>query len=262
MENHNLNVICFNCKSLYSRLSELKIYIYSKKPHVVCLSETWLFGDVTPNFINYRSFWKNRSEGRGGGVGILIRNDIFVLPSDDLIHINSSLEVQRVTIKTNSCPLDIMNIYNASPRTNVHQFSNYFKQLSNNFIVLGDFNAHSPLWSIAGTPVNEAGKSLLTFLENSSNFSLASKKGLATYLHTNGRQSVLDLCFCSANLTSRIDTSTGPCLGSDHLPLLINIKTSIKHQYFKTRKKLLTKTWTGMLGELACQVSIQIIYRT
>ena len=77
----NFEIISFNCRSIYTKLSELKIFIYQRKPHCVCLAETWLIEDKMPNFINYQAFWSNRINKRGGGIGILIRSDISVLPS-------------------------------------------------------------------------------------------------------------------------------------------------------------------------------------
>lgn len=70
-----LIVLQFNCNGISSRLSELKLYIYAKKPEVVCLSETWL-KKHQPKFIGYDAVWKNRVGAEKGGLGILIRRDI------------------------------------------------------------------------------------------------------------------------------------------------------------------------------------------
>ena len=42
MTNPTLDIISWNSRSLYSNLSQFKIYLYNKKPHIVCLCETWL----------------------------------------------------------------------------------------------------------------------------------------------------------------------------------------------------------------------------
>ena len=144
MEASNLHIISFNCRSLYARLSEIKLFIYNRKPHVVCFTETWLFNDVCPKFVNYKSFWRNRQHGRGGGLGTLVRNDITVLPCGEIIDADNMLEVQRIAIKLSSGSLDVMNVYNASPQSDTNCFQHYFNQLSNNFVIIGDFN-HSRL---------------------------------------------------------------------------------------------------------------------
>ena len=60
-------------------------------------------------------------------------------------------------------------------------------------------------------------------------------------MHHNGTKSVLDLCFCSANFLPNINISTGPCLGSDHLPLLIKLLVSPLLQTIKLRRCLQTQ---------------------
>ena len=64
--------------------------IYENKPHIVCLTETWLNDSLSPTFINYKPFFKNRpGSERGGGLLTLIRDDIsWVLkPLNELFHI-------------------------------------------------------------------------------------------------------------------------------------------------------------------------------
>ena len=67
----NLKIVQWNCKSIHagSRLQELKIYMYSKKPHIACISETWLNTDSIPiNLIGYKVIRKDRPNGeRWGG---------------------------------------------------------------------------------------------------------------------------------------------------------------------------------------------------
>jgi len=39
---NELQVIQFNCNSLLNKLPEIKLYIYTKKPEIVCLCETFI----------------------------------------------------------------------------------------------------------------------------------------------------------------------------------------------------------------------------
>ena len=119
------------------------------------------------------------------------------------------------------------------------------------------------MWSKAGSVNNRAGNSLLSISEYNPNFCLASPKGLVTYLHPNGSQSVLDLCFCSAKLLPSVSVKTGPCLGSDHLPLLVWINITPIVQCLKTRQKFLTKNvnwdnWRLGLPSIKWQGNINI----
>ena len=55
MTENNLHILSVNCRSMYTKLLELKLLIYNKKPHIICLSETWAVADRLPNFVNYKS---------------------------------------------------------------------------------------------------------------------------------------------------------------------------------------------------------------
>ena len=73
----NLNIVTWNCRSIMSNLSLFKVFLYSNKPPIVCLCETWLKPSNEPSFINYSGIWTHRAGPQpGGGIAFLIRNDI------------------------------------------------------------------------------------------------------------------------------------------------------------------------------------------
>lgn len=232
---HNLKLVQLNCRSLYNKLSEIKIYIYSKKPHIVCISETWLVGDKLPNFINYTCMWQNRTNRRGGGLGILVRSDIPIIPKA-MTTFNDDLEVQHICIGMKNCHLDILNIYNPNRATNAAIFSKYFDQLGDHAIILGDFNAHNEMWSIDGTPANTAGNALARLLQTRDNLCLATPPGMVTYMDPRtGKKSLLDLCLVTPDLAPAAKLNVGPCVGSDHFP--VEIELNIKPESNKTKSR-------------------------
>ena len=173
-------------------------------------------------------------------MGILIRSDLVVIPTQ--INDCQNLEIQKVTIKLINRNLDIINVYNPSPQTTYEMFEKCFKQVDTHYyIVIGDFNSHHDLWSMPNTVSNASGNALVKLLEQRRNLCLASPKGLATYLHHNGTKSAIDLCFCSSMLLPEISVQTGPCLGSDHLPVLVDLNIAPVTQKVKLRKRYLTK---------------------
>ena len=238
---HNeLYIISLNCRSIYSRLSELKLLVYKEEPHIVCLSETWAVQNRIPSFINYRSHWKHRIGSRGGGLAILVRSDIVTIPKL-LTEITSGLEVQTVTILMENYKIDLLNIYNAERNTNMNTFLHYFQQLSRKFIIVGDFNAHHHIWSKMGTPSNITGNSLAAILGNRDDISLATPPQLTTYIDARtANESTLDLCFMSSNLMNPSIIDALPCVGSDHLPIRIklNIKPIIQKSKIRPKWKL------------------------
>ena len=55
---NELQIFQFNCNGINKKLSEIKLYIYTKKPDIICLNETWLSNlNRKPNFIGYASEW-------------------------------------------------------------------------------------------------------------------------------------------------------------------------------------------------------------
>lgn len=67
----NLGVISLNCNSLYARLAEVKLLLYSVKPSVMCPTEMWVKEEYFPSFHGFSASWRNRN-GQGGGICILV----------------------------------------------------------------------------------------------------------------------------------------------------------------------------------------------
>ena len=98
MTNPNLNIVSWNCRSIYPRLSEFKIYLYKTQPHIVCLNETWIYQERSPSFINYKCYFNNRTTSSGGGLLILVRSDLNSLRFDITPYNQGKLEIQGVNI--------------------------------------------------------------------------------------------------------------------------------------------------------------------
>jgi exonuclease III len=92
-------------------LSQFKLKLYTDKPHVVCLCETWTKPGEEPSFINYRAIWQHRTHKQGGGLACLIRRDIAIINSNFVLYGNGLLEAQMVAIRTTKETITIMNRY-------------------------------------------------------------------------------------------------------------------------------------------------------
>ena len=107
----NLKIISWNCRSLYTKLSEFKTRLYAETPHVVCLCETWLKENRLPSFKNYKSFFKCREVRAGGGLAILVRNDVSVSEIDLGQYQQGLLETQSVRVYGINQHLDLSLIH-------------------------------------------------------------------------------------------------------------------------------------------------------
>ena len=230
-------ILVWNCHSLYNKLGNFKVNIYCYKPHVICLTETWLKDNRKPSFINYSSYLINRNGGSGGGIAILIRNDLMFRKKDLVPYVNGKLDIQAVTIYSNKKYFDIMNLYNPNLDISLDEFNHYFNQLSNTHIITGDFNAHENMWDTIHPP-NITGKNLAESLLNFNSTTLLTPQNLPTYYHqATNSYSTLDLTFVSVDLFPMSRVLLGEDLGSDHEPIRVEIAFKVQEIQGRRRPK-------------------------
>ena len=135
-------------------------------------------------------------------------------------------------------PTTICSIY--IPPTHKLQLKELEKlkdQLPNPFIILGDFNAHSPLWG--SDSIGEKGKIVEDFLLKHNICFL--NDGSPTHINeSNLKTSCIDLTLCDPTLPPNLHWSVlDDPHGSDHYPIIINPdtpQTNTKPQYFNFNK--------------------------
>lgn len=131
---------------------------------------------------------------------------------------DAKLEILSVRLFTSFGSLDDVNVYNPCLNVSLAEFIHVRDQLCSFNVLIGDFNAHSPLWDERGR-LNITGKSLELYL------ALHSHGILNEYYSPNftdlrtGATSCLDLCLPSLPLLSKGSMSIGSDVGSDHLPI-------------------------------------------
>ena len=223
-----LVIIQLNCNSILARLSELRHYLYLVKPDVVCLCETRLpTRAAEPHFTGYQAVWWHRPARDGGGLSVLIRNNVpfsvnVLIPYSP----TSRFETLSVRISTSIGMVDILNIYNPCSDVTLAEITHFVQQLSELNVLIGDFNAHSPLWDERQRS-NFTGKSIEDFLDQHSH-GLLNEYYVPTYIATRtGTTSCLDLCFPVNRLLGLGSFSVGPDVGSDHLPLCCSFSLAL-----------------------------------
>ena len=70
----------WNCRSIFNKLPELKHYLSTleKLPDLICLQETFLSLRYNPSIPRYCLLHKDRTQGRGGGICILLNLILFI----------------------------------------------------------------------------------------------------------------------------------------------------------------------------------------
>ncbi|KAF2355367.1 Ribosomal protein S24/S35 mitochondrial conserved domain [Trinorchestia longiramus] len=93
-------------------------------------------------------------------------------------------------------------------------------QLLPTHVIVGNFNAHNPLWEPAKSP-NTTGRNLEQILQNNPSLALLTLPSLPTYFNVYQNSfSTLDLTFLSAVMQPIASISTEQDLGSDHYPIV------------------------------------------
>ena len=214
-----------NINGIQSKSTELCSWLLENNVKVCAVQETKLQAKSnTPSFPQYTFLRKDRQNKTGGGLALLIHESVTFIPLPDP-PADPHLEYQGIQIEN----LKIVNIY--IPPVSSCSTPNYTPDLSrflpdNDALVLGDLNAHDPLWDphvngdLRGSQISDS--------IDTSNFGVLND-GSATRIPTGDASiSAPDLSLASLSILPYTEWTTQKTLGSDHLPILINLETNIK----------------------------------
>ena len=248
----NLKIVCWNCHSLYTKLSEFKTRLYAETPHLVCLCETWLKESRLPSFNNYVSYFKCREARAGGGLAILVRKDVNVSEIDLGHYQQGILETQSIRVYGINQQLDILNVYNPNQTITTPELEFYISQMNSKKIIVGDFNAHHSMWDSVSR-CNVSGDNLVECLLSNPDLCVLTPRDLPTYYNVPSKKfSTLDLCLISVELFPQSSLGLAEDLGSDHYPTAIEINFKPVVNAMKKRPKWIfdPKSWDKWVSEL------------
>jgi ribonuclease HI len=163
---------------------------------------------------------------------LYIRTDIsyaFIAP-ETMMNLDGVFSASACIKVNDNIYLNIMSVY--LPQGPKENNTDWIKILSDkdkeNWVILGDFNAHSPMWER-----NCNSNTCNRFVETvtSSNFVLLNDGSFTRIPDVaNHRPTAIDLSFVSPSLAIDCDWSVGDdCLGSDHLPITIVLNEELNN---------------------------------
>lgn len=251
---HGPTKICLlNIQSLKKKVSEFNHFLITNQIGICILSETWLKPSDKISIPNYSIERKDRSNGHQGG-GVLIachcsipyeRINLDSLPvaQEEII----SIKIPKIT-STNQ-DIYLVGIYNP-PKTAINNFNNNINQivlkrlsqLGNKVLIMGDFNAHNPIWLSNGR--DSCGEIIENFLEEEE-FLLLNDDSPTYQSHANpDHQVILDLALCSDSLSQDIiDCKISEFSNSDHNPVFVDIKGRNPPSFQKISKSVKKIDW-------------------
>ena len=171
------------------------------------------------------------------GSSILIRQD--VVHSTQQINTNIQAVAVRVTL---SFVFTVCSVY-IPPNSNIdgNTFDNFLEQISGPVLLLGDFNAHNPLW---GSKITNPKGKLLENIITKNDFCLLND-GSDTYMHPGtGTYTAIDLSLTTPDILHEFSWEVHDDLcGSDHFPIIIKITTDNENNTYQ-RWKLKKADWS------------------
>lgn len=218
MPRNNLHIFQWNANGILPRLAELKNFLATQKhqPDVICIQETHLTDKKQLKIPSYSTERRDRGNGqRYGGVATLVKTDLTYTVMDNIS------DIEELTIKIKLCNQDLIisNIYNP-PRNRIDEAQYINLASRRNIIMLGDFNAHLPLFG--SQQVNSEGVAMEKVIEGTDLVVLNDKSG--THINRDGGLSCLDVTLASSSVALKTSWSVQhDSLGSDHLPIRIHV---------------------------------------
>lgn len=140
-------ILQWNCNGFYSRIDQVQYLMSKLDPYVMCIQETRFREDQQPKLKHWKIFHKNKLNSRiaAGGIAIFAKLDLFA----EEITLNTNVFAVAMRMRYPK-HLTICNIYIPNPPHDVifdkSAFVDLVQQLPKPYIILGDFNAHSPIW--------------------------------------------------------------------------------------------------------------------
>lgn len=240
------NILQWNCNGCKTHYPELKSLMLENSPLVVCLQETHLKPGENFNLRGYNCVRKDivpHLRARGG-TAIFTKYNI---PTKE-IHIQSELQVVAVQVEY-PCKITICNIYLPEFDWNINDLTNIVSQLPTPYLIIGDFNAHNPLWG--SNRIDPRGRIIEQFIDDVDAVLLNTGEG--TYLNSRSNNfSAIDLTMCSPQLATRLSWNPlNEHFFTDHCPIRIEILTEkITTNYSNKKWRLQQANWTSYSDHL------------
>ena len=231
-----MTIVPWNAEGLRTKVQELGSWLPAIKADVVAIQEAQL-PKAAPSIPGFQPpVVVRRARGRrtgaasvkGGDVALYVRAGLHFVPLSGryIAATDDSTELCGVRL-LGPQNLDVLNIYRLPIRATGDDREDRFDPgllpCDDASIIVGDVNAHHPRWDRACDPADAVGERVAAWMETVGWVPLNS--GEATFAsYRSGAETAPDLAACSAALARRARWLTGPDLGSDHLPMVVEIR--------------------------------------
>ena len=143
-------IISWNVNGFRSQHRDILLLLEKYVPKVLVLQETLLKDQNVTAINGYKGFGFSaapKDTGVTGGLAFFIHNNVLFSP------VNLSTHLQAIAFRvTLHKTITICNLYfPPTSQISENEIENLIEQLPRPFLLVGDFNAHSPLWGSPST---------------------------------------------------------------------------------------------------------------
>lgn len=250
------NILHWNCNSIRNKKVEFFDYLINNNIHIACLNETKLRDSIRISHNQFR-FIRLSNPGEGtvkGGVAIVLHKSISfsLLPSFN----TETVEALGVAVSLhNGQQLRVVAAYFTGTTTN-HDYDAYRRDIRKliipNALVFGDLNSKHSYWGCQRE--NRAGRILFEEMMRS-NFEVHYPPSPTYYPGGSRSPSTLDIVLSTTNIQFE-PVQVAADLGSDHLPILLQVHESIQTQIYNEVQCFSRAHWIRFKQSLNRQIDI------
>ena len=216
---HRLKIMQWNAEGVREKKRELQKFLKEHDIDVCCLQETHLTSECRFSLRGYEIFRHDRRNRPKGGVltAIKTRFSAWEIQKSEL----EDTEYINVCLRISENDFTICNIY-SPPNKDIHL--NNIKPSQKNWIIVGDFNSHSPSWGY--TDLNAKGEDVEDFITANRLVILNQPDDPHSFYSRTWRTtSNPDLAIATEDVEKVMTRSVCQQLGgSDHKPIIIDIQ--------------------------------------
>ena len=216
----------WNCEGINSKVTsgDALQFIKETEANILVWQETMLAHDKGFKIKGYKSYLNNLEvEGQKphGGVAIFVKN----FASSYRVKLNTSLQAIAVSVKIHK-RITVCSLYlPPSEPVQLAQLQNLINQLPKPFLLLGDFNAHHPMW-YDPRDTDSRGRMIVDLIAQN-DIALLDKNKMTHMWKVDKSFSHVDLSICSTELLAWFQWEVHEeTLNSDHFPILLKSETS------------------------------------
>ena len=252
-----LRVLQLNINGLRNKTSELSCILAEYQIDVAMIQETKLDQSTRdPSIPGYSMVRKDR-DSHGGGIAILIKENLKYLSVEHNVMPDNQVECMTVEVFRWKEPIKIVNFY-APQDVNV----NYQEVLSvpgGTKIVAGDANAHHDLW-FSRLPGDARGEELAEVIDDNNLVIMNQNKHTRRPYDTTSRESSPDVTVVTTDIAPFTEWDTLDFKLSDHFPILITVESTefIPKSEAHSQKRMINlrkACWDGFTEELERSVA-------